>query len=123
MSISKKPQDTRHQSDRGLTSQQVQERQQQYGLNELTETAGRSNFQILMDQFTNIMLVLLIAVAIISGFLDYIDLQAGKTNGVLQRHDRDYADRDFNGVLGYLQESRAKWLSPPWNECLRPRWE
>jgi Ca2+-transporting ATPase len=95
--------------DRGLTSQQVQERQKHYGLNELTETAGRSNFQILLDQFTNIMLVMLIAVAIISGILDYIDLQAGKTNGI------PFKDTIaimliviLNGVLGYLQESRAE---------------
>jgi Ca2+-transporting ATPase len=95
--------------DRGLTTAQVKERQQQYGLNELTETAGRSNFQILLDQFTNIMLVMLIAVAIISGILDYIDLQAGKTNGV------PFKDTIailliviLNGVLGYLQESRAE---------------
>ncbi len=62
-----------------------------------------------MDQFTNIMLVMLIAVAIISGILDYIDLQAGKTNGV------PFKDTIaimliviLNGVLGYLQESRAE---------------
>jgi len=56
--------------DRGLTPAQITQRQQQYGLNELTETGGRSPLAILWDQFTNIMLVMLIAVAIVSAVLD-----------------------------------------------------
>ncbi|HBY78900.1 MAG TPA: hypothetical protein DEG47_18305, partial [Cyanobacteria bacterium UBA11148] len=45
------------------------------GFNELEETGGRSPLAILWDQFTNIMLVMLIAVAIVSGVLD---LKSGK---------------------------------------------
>ena len=93
----------------GLTSQQVEDRLQQYGSNELEETAGRSTWEILLDQFKNIMLVMLIAVAFISGVLDLIALQQGKTEGV------PFKDTIailliviLNGVLGYLQESRAE---------------
>jgi Ca2+-transporting ATPase len=93
----------------GLTSQQVQERLQQYGPNELEEVAGRSSWEILLDQFKNIMLLMLIAVALISGFLDLLALQQGKTEGI------PFKDTIailliviLNGVLGYLQESRAE---------------
>jgi len=93
----------------GLTSQQVQERLQQYGSNELEETVGRSSWEILLDQFKNIMLLMLIAVALISGVLDVIALQQGSFKG--------FPFKDtiailliviLNGVLGYLQESRAE---------------
>lgn len=93
----------------GLTSQQVTERLQQYGSNELEEAAGRSSWEILVDQFKNIMLLMLIAVALISGILDLIEIQQGKTDG--------FPFKDtiailliviLNGVLGYLQESRAE---------------
>ncbi len=96
-------------AEAGLTSKQVEERLQQYGPNELEETAGRSKWEILLDQFKNIMLVMLIAVAVISGVLDLIALQQGKADGV------PFKDTIaimliviLNGILGYLQESRAE---------------
>ncbi|MEC4892619.1 MAG: cation-translocating P-type ATPase [Oscillatoria sp. PMC 1051.18] len=95
----------------GLTSAEVERRLQRYGANELQETGGRSSWQILLDQFNNIMLLMLIAVAIISGILDLIELQngGGAEGGV------PFKDTIailliviLNGVLGYLQESRAE---------------
>lgn len=95
----------------GLTTTQVQQRQQQYGWNELQATGGRSTWAILLDQFKNVMLLLLIAVAIISGWLDFSDWQAGAFSG----HDIPFKDTVailaiviLNGVLGYVQESRAE---------------
>ena len=60
------------QSDRttGLSADDVYQRQQYFGTNELKETGGRSPLTILWDQFTNIMLIMLIAVAIVSAILD-----------------------------------------------------
>lgn len=101
------------QSDRqlGLSSEQVEQRQQTYGLNELEETGGRSNFAILVDQFKNIMLIMLIAVAIISGVMDLLDLQAER----IKPNDIPFKDTIailaivfLNGLLGYVQESRAE---------------
>jgi len=91
-------------SDRstGLTSEEVQQRLQKYGLNELQETGGRSSWVIFLDQFKNIMLVMLIAVAIISAFLDLQDNEFPKDAiaiGLIVV---------LNGILGYLQESRAE---------------
>lgn len=86
----------------GLSEQEIQARQQEYGPNELTESSGRGNWAILIDQFKNIMLLMLIAVALISGALD---LRHGK-------FPKDavaiFAIVILNGVLGYLQESRAE---------------
>ncbi|MGK7873977.1 MAG: cation-translocating P-type ATPase [Xenococcaceae cyanobacterium] len=95
----------------GLTSQEVQQRLQHYGPNEIQETAGRSPWEIFLDQFKNLMLLMLIAVAIISGVLDLVELQSGRAveGGV------PFKDTIailliviLNGVLGYIQESRAE---------------
>ncbi|HEY9831714.1 MAG TPA: cation-transporting P-type ATPase, partial [Stenomitos sp.] len=97
-------------AETGLTSQQVEDRLQQYGPNELEETAGRSKWEILLDQFKNIMLVMLIVVAIISGVLDLIALQQGGSEGGVPFKDTIaiMAIVVLNGILGYLQESRAE---------------
>lgn len=108
--------------ERGLTPAQIAQRQQHYGLNELTETGGRSPLAILWDQFTNIMLVMLIAVAIVSGVLDL-------GNGVFPKDAiAIFAIVILNGLLGYLQESRAekalaalKRLSSPKVRVLRDK--
>ncbi|MGB7444289.1 MAG: cation-translocating P-type ATPase [Coleofasciculaceae cyanobacterium] len=89
-------------SNQGLTRRQVIQRQQYYGLNELTETASRSTISILLDQFTNIMLLMLIAVAVVSVILDW-------RQGVFPKDAiAIFAIVILNGVLGYLQESRAE---------------
>ncbi len=92
------------QSDRtkGLTPQEVIARRQVVGANVLEETAGRSPWRILLDQFTNIMLVMLIAVAVISGILSL------RANEVPKDAVAIFAIVILNGVLGYFQESRAE---------------
>ena len=113
----------------GLTSQEVEQRQQQYGPNEIEEAAGRSSWEILLDQFKNIMLLMLIAVAIISGILDLVELR----NNGLAEGQVPFKDTIaimliviLNGILGYVQESRAekalaalKSLSSPKVQVLR----
>ncbi len=89
-------------SETGLTPEEVTQRQQQYGLNELEEGAGRSPLEILWDQFTNIMLVMLIAVAIVSAFIDLRKGTFPKDAVAI------FAIVILNGMLGYFQESRAE---------------
>ena len=119
------------QSDRqtGLTQTQVDERLAKFGLNELEEGDGRSSWTILIDQFKNIMLLMLIAVAVISGGLDLLDIM----QGTLKPDDIPFKDTIaimaiviLNGALGYIQESRAekalaalKQLSSPKVRVLR----
>jgi Ca2+-transporting ATPase len=98
-------------ADTGLSSEEVQQRLQKYGPNELEETGGRSAWEILVDQFKNIMLLMLIAVAIISGVLDLLAWQGGQ----LEPGEVPFKDTIailaivvLNGILGYVQESRAE---------------
>lgn len=100
-------------SDRqaGLTTAQAQANLDRFGPNEIEDTGGRSAWQILLDQFTNIMLILLIIVAIVSGFLDLADMQAG----TLKPGEVPFKDTIailaiviLNGLLGYFQESKAE---------------
>ena len=86
----------------GLTSEQVVERLQRYGLNELEEIKGRNNWSILFDQFTNIMLLMLIAVAIVSGVLAIRKGEMPKDAIAI------FSIVILNGLLGYFQESRAE---------------
>jgi len=82
----------------GLSSQEVQQRLQKYGLNELKETAGRSPHP--GGSVQNIMLLMLIA-AVVSAVLD-----------LWHRFPKDAIAISsiviLNGILGYLQESRAE---------------
>jgi P-type Ca2+ transporter type 2C len=98
-------------ADSGLTPQEIEQRFQKYGPNELEEHGGRSTWEILLDQFKNIMLLMLIGVALISGFLDAVAWQAGQ----LKPGEVPFKDTIaimaiviLNGILGYVQESRAE---------------
>lgn len=95
----------------GLSAQQVDSRLQQFGPNELEEAGGRSSLAILIDQFKNIMLIMLIAVALISGVLDLLDVLSGQGKpGEIPFKDTIaiLAIVILNGALGYIQESRAE---------------
>ena len=96
--------------EKGLSSSVADKRLEIYGLNELKESAGRSNWQILIDQFSNIMLIMLIAVAIISGILEIVNLRNGNTSGAIPFKDTIaiMSIVILNGLLGYLQETRAE---------------
>ena len=87
---------------RGLSIDNVYLRQQYFGTNELKETGKRSPLSILWDQFTNIMLIMLIAVAIVSAVLDLRQGSFPKDAIAI------FAIVILNGILGYFQESRAE---------------
>ncbi len=89
----------------GITSQEVAVRLERYGANELVEKVGRSSLKIFIDQFTNIMLIMLMAVAVVSAFL------------ALTKQPQPEFPKDavaifsivlLNGVLGYMQETNAE---------------
>ena len=105
---------------RGLSIDKIYQRQQYFGKNELKETGKRSNLNIFWDQFTNIMLVMLIMVAIVSLILD-LQQQSFPKDAIAI-----FAIVILNGILGYLQESRAeqalaalKRLSSPYVRVIR----
>ncbi len=97
-------------SDRtcGLTAAQIDQNRERYGNNELTETGGRSPLEILWDQFKNIMLLMLIAVAIISAVLDTREAMATGRFVFPKDAVAIFFVVILNGVLGYVQESGAE---------------
>ncbi len=95
----------------GLKEKAILEKRRTYGVNEIQTIAGRSNWTILLDQFKNVMLLMLIGVAIISGVLDLISLhsQGGGGDGIPFKDTiAIFAIVILNGLLGYFQESRAE---------------
>jgi pimeloyl-ACP methyl ester carboxylesterase len=89
-------------AQQGLTTEQASERLAALGPNRLEPEPGRGRLRILFDQFGNVMLLLLLAVAAVAAWLD---LSA-------QRLPRDTIAIGLivvlNAALGYLQESRAE---------------
>jgi Ca2+-transporting ATPase len=99
----------------GLTVSEVTERQQTYGPNELREGGTRSPWEILWDQFKNIMLLMLIAVALVSLGLD-VQQGAFPKDAIAI-----FAIVLLNGALGYLQESRAEKALAALKKMTSPR--
>jgi Ca2+-transporting ATPase len=83
--------------EHGLTQVEAEQRLQQVGLNELIDRGTKKPWKILLEQFTSVMVLILIAAAIISLFVgDLKDAVAILAIVVLF------------GVLGFTQEYRAE---------------
>ena len=81
----------------GLSPQQVEQRLQQFGPNQLEERGGRSPLNILWDQLTNVMVLILIAAAVVSALLGKATETFAIVSIVL-----------LFVLLGFLQEYRAE---------------
>jgi P-type Ca2+ transporter type 2C len=109
-------------ANEGLSTEEAQKRLAETGANELVETGGRGRLEILLDQFADVMLIMLIAVAIVAAVLDVRAGEFPKDAIAIT------AIVVINAVLGYLQESRAeqalaslKSLSAPSVQVIRDR--
>jgi len=99
----------------GLTSAAAAEKLRTIGPNELQEKKGRGPLAIFFDQFKSLLIVVLIAAALISGFLkEWVDALAILAIVIL------------NAILGLVQEYRAekslaalKRLSAPSSKVIR----
>jgi Ca2+-transporting ATPase len=83
--------------EKGLSTQQAADRLTRYGLNELEERGGKSPFLILWEQFTSTMVLILIAAAVLSGFLGK-PLETVAISAIVV----------LFGLLGFIQEYRAE---------------
>lgn len=86
----------------GLSGQQVQDRQAHHGSNQLVAGGGRSRWEMILDQFSNVMLLMLFAVAIISGYLEMAAGEWPKDATAI------FLIVGLNGILGYVQEAQAE---------------
>ncbi|MDX1978170.1 MAG: cation-translocating P-type ATPase [Pseudanabaenaceae cyanobacterium bins.68] len=106
----------------GLNRQQVSDRLQTYGFNLLISSPSRTKGQILLDQFSNVMLLMLIGVALVSAAIDLVKHQFPKDAIAIS------LIVCLNGALGYFQENKAeqelaglKQLSSPTARVIRDR--
>ena len=81
----------------GLDDQQAATRLEQYGLNELVDRGKKSPWKILLDQFTETLIVVLILAGVISAFV-----------GDLKDAIAIIAIVILNGLLGFRQEYQAE---------------
>src|SRR5581483_3232435 len=83
--------------DRGLSTAEAAQRLARQGRNEIVDVARRSPWGILLDQFRDFMIVILLGAAVISGFIgDLADTLVILVIVVL------------NAVIGFVQEYRAE---------------
>jgi len=86
----------------GLSTAAAAERLARQGLNRLELSEGRSSLEILWDQFSNVMLIMLLAVAVISGAVSIHQQEFPKDAIAI------LVIVVLNGLLGFLQESKAQ---------------
>ena len=99
----------------GLSGSEVKKRREQFGPNQLQEKKGRSALGIFFEQFRDLIIWILIAAALVSGFLkEWVDALAIIAIVIL------------NAILGFIQEYRAekslaalKKLSSPTTKVIR----
>lgn len=84
-------------SPEGLTAQEAQKRKQRFGPNELIEKKKKSWVMILLDQFKDFMILVLIGAAVISGIIG----EPSDTIAIL-------VIVILNAVIGFIQEYRAE---------------
>ncbi len=84
-------------SERGLSTQEVERRRTEFGSNELPEAPPPSLVKLFLSQFTSVIVWVLIGAGVISGLLeDWVD--AGAILAIVF----------LNGLLGFVQEFRAE---------------
>lgn len=89
---------------RGLSPQQVTEKRQQYGENKLRQKKQKTNFQRFLDQFKDVMILILLAAAVISFIVAFHE-------GELKAFFEPLLIVlivVLNAVIGVMQESKAE---------------
>jgi Ca2+-transporting ATPase len=96
--------------DRGLSQHQVARRRARYGSNELIERGLKSPWRILFEQFTDAMVMVLLAAAVISIFVK--DPRDAIVIGAIVV---------LNAILGFVQEYRAERAMAALKQMAAPR--
>lgn len=94
----------------GLDCADCEERLRKFGRNELLSTGDRKAFTIFLGQFTDILIIILAAAVVISGFLgEWLD--AGAILAIII----------LNGIMGFVQEYRAEKSLEALREMASPK--
>ena len=84
-------------SSQGLDDSQIRQARQKYGLNRIPETQARTALSILVSQFTDFMVLMLLVAAVVSGFI-----------GELADTITIIVIVVLNATIGFVQELRAE---------------
>ncbi|MCK5671514.1 HAD-IC family P-type ATPase, partial [Candidatus Bathyarchaeota archaeon] len=89
-------------SREGISDEEVAKRLQEYGPNELKEEAKKQWYHLLWEQFTSILVIVLIISAAVSGYLAYKEGEAMTDMYVI------LVIVVMNAILGFYQEYKAE---------------
>ena len=89
-------------SNEGISNEEAAKRLAEYGPNELMEEGGTKWYHILWEQFTSILVIVLIISAAVSGYLAWQEGEAMTDAYVI------LLIVVMNGILGFVQEYRAE---------------
>ena len=88
-------------NENGLSTQEAQARLNRYGLNKLKETNKKSKLSKFLDQFKDMMIVVLLIAAVFSGISSYLNGEAYTDTIVI------IAVVLLNAIMGFAQELKA----------------
>ncbi|MEQ8427881.1 MAG: cation-transporting P-type ATPase [Gammaproteobacteria bacterium] len=84
-------------SDKGLTASEVKQRTEQYGQNKLTPPKRRTALRRFLEQFNNVLILVLIGAIIVTAILQHW-LDSAVITGVVI----------INAIIGFIQEGKAE---------------
>jgi Ca2+-transporting ATPase len=93
---------------KGLTEKQVHERQEKFGPNELREAPRRGFWRMLLDQFNQFLVLILIVAAIVSALIGWSEYNRTGDTAEFIDAIAIMAIVILNAILGVVQEGRAE---------------
>ena len=87
--------------NKGLNNEQVKEKTEKYGLNELQAAKKKTLLQRFLDQFKDMMIIVLLIAAVFSGISSYLNGEAYTDTIVI------IAVVLLNAIMGFAQELKA----------------
>jgi P-type Ca2+ transporter type 2C len=98
-------------ADAGLTTEEAQRRTARHGANEIASEPPTPAWRVFLAQFQNVLIALLLLAGAISLLLWFHEQETALPYDAMVI----FAIVLFNGILGYLQESKAEHsVAAPW---------